>query len=538
MNGYETGWSIQGGSVTQEMGSQSAVPKQVVYLVEVGENQGVLVGEIPEELPSRLILRSDQGEEQSVKLGSRAELIDQISCGIAGSNSVLQAGTGLVQAQGLVTLAPETLQALHTAQPLTQGGWNLGTLVGGSGKFTATIRWLPATSAGLLQVASVLGPAGVMFALAAQLASVSGRLNKSIELISDVLAEVQAQEVDKAISTAKGVNDCLQSAQHTSGITEFRFKEITHHHGAIRDARETLSRWLKGHVAKLQNHTQRNEYLTNAAAQIKRDAQVAALMVDTLRVWWQLKLELGASQGVADLENHADVAWREIKNHWLEVTQQLDEIERLCRLYSALHMRDRGKTKQGKARQAAKEIVEVIEALRGYSVESSPPEVVVLKQEDESLVQIASLALPGVRLVADVNVAGGLIGNLFGMGNHYLLMTETDFYLTPHNDLEKSGLIGQPRSRADVRYVRYDQQEPKPVIQLVMRSEDLRLTFDAWGREGDGRAKVCIVADALGSTMNLPATEIPANPLPGRTVDREHILVPAAATPALGKESA
>lgn len=43
----------------------------------------------------------------------------------------------------------------------------------------------------------------------------------------------------------------------------------------------------------------------------------------------------------------------------------------------------------------------------------------------------------------------------------------------------------------------YDYQEPEPVIQLVMRSEDLRLTFDAWGREGDGRAGVRILADAL-----------------------------------------
>ena len=53
-------------------------------------------------------------------------LTDKLAMASGIGNLAAQGAQGAMTVQGLVRLAPETLQALNTAQPMTSGGWGWG----------------------------------------------------------------------------------------------------------------------------------------------------------------------------------------------------------------------------------------------------------------------------------------------------------------------------------------------------------------------------------------------------------------------------
>src|SRR4051812_8602003 len=61
-----------------------------------------------------------------------ASLVDVAAVATGVVNTAAQLANGVTTAHGLVRLAPETLAALKAgAQPLSSGGWNLGSLTQG-----------------------------------------------------------------------------------------------------------------------------------------------------------------------------------------------------------------------------------------------------------------------------------------------------------------------------------------------------------------------------------------------------------------------
>lgn len=149
-------------------------------LVEIEPGIAVLFADQP---PSEL----DLLPFQMLSSQARLTLTDKLAMAAGVGNPAAQGAQGAITAQGLVRLAPETLQALKVAQPMTSGGWNLGSLISSNGKIAASVRWAPATGAQSATMLAALGPAAALLALQIQLASISRRIDENIELTRDVL---------------------------------------------------------------------------------------------------------------------------------------------------------------------------------------------------------------------------------------------------------------------------------------------------------------------------------------------------------------
>ncbi|MGJ8720842.1 MAG: hypothetical protein ACSHW9_03250 [Salinibacterium amurskyense] len=93
---------------------------------------------------------------------ARHELTDKLSVAAGFSNVAVQGAQGTFSAQGLVRLAPQTLEALKIAKPMTSGGWNLGSIVGNNGQIAASVRWAPATGMQSVGMMAALGPAAAL----------------------------------------------------------------------------------------------------------------------------------------------------------------------------------------------------------------------------------------------------------------------------------------------------------------------------------------------------------------------------------------
>lgn len=161
-------------------------------------------GALVEVLPGLLIAYGgidlkalDGAEVLDVDIMAVPGLTDAAAGALTGANLVAQGVQTALSARGLVRLAPETLQALRTAQPVVSGGWNLGTLAGGGGRFVQSVRWLPATSAQAVTILAGMGPAVALAAISAQ-ASALANTAKRIENKLDALrAELEDRDLDK-----------------------------------------------------------------------------------------------------------------------------------------------------------------------------------------------------------------------------------------------------------------------------------------------------------------------------------------------------
>lgn len=135
----------------------------------------------------------DGAEVLDVDAARVPDLTGLIAGSLTGVNLVAQGAQSALRARGLVRLAPETLQALRTtARPVVSGGWNLGTLASGGGRFKQSVRWLPATSAQAVTVLAGLGPAVAVVAISAQasaLASTAARIESKIDALRADLME-------------------------------------------------------------------------------------------------------------------------------------------------------------------------------------------------------------------------------------------------------------------------------------------------------------------------------------------------------------
>lgn len=119
------GGSAKGDSTASMTEPVSGAPGD---LVEILPGLVAVYGEVdPEDLDGVQVL--------DVDVAGVSRLADHASEAVSGVNLLVQGAYSVVNARGLVRLAPETIQALRTSQPVARGGWNLGTLVSGGGRF-------------------------------------------------------------------------------------------------------------------------------------------------------------------------------------------------------------------------------------------------------------------------------------------------------------------------------------------------------------------------------------------------------------------
>lgn len=240
-------------------------------LLEVDDGTFLVLGaelEGHEVLPLSFLGEQDRGELGRLLAESTSAL-----------NLGVQALNGCSQVQGLVRLAPETLQALRAgAQPLVKEGWNLGTLASGNGQFVQQVRWLPAGSAGAVSVLASLGPAATLIAIQWQLGKIQKLVEKNLELTGEVLQAVRSSDWAEARAHHDVVMQGLDEARHLGAVTPAVWDNLQNQaaQAALGKHRILYLERVRQHHDRLRSQAgsvKRQEWLQQHGAAVLRDVE-------------------------------------------------------------------------------------------------------------------------------------------------------------------------------------------------------------------------------------------------------------------------
>lgn len=491
-------------------------------LVEVGAGMAVLFADRP---PSEmeLIPFSMMGTETTKRL------TDRLAIGAGLVNTGVQGVQGALPAQGLVRLAPQTLEALKTAVPVQSGGWNLGVLTEGHG-FSHVIRWAPATSAQAATLLSSLGPAAALLSLQMQLASVSRRVDENLELTQEVLKELRQDHWNTLLGLYETTVRAVEEAQMVGFVNQHIYGAVKMREADLRAERHVFDDYVKGHVKALSpNARSRNEYLQGHGEEIIADAH-GLLMAEGS--WFRFRVLRAAS--IAYDEDHA-AENQQLLTSLVETTRQehdeamgriaelLEALERRARLVAALPGRRSFKLGAGRGTDRhdiaplAEALAEKVAVLRNrpHRIGELPqPALAVFKDGTvpKELLRILQYVLPeGTRLLAlaDVNDTEHLIH-----GNAYLGVTPEHFFLSSQSGVNSQGIIERQIPLADIRYVRTGADRAAGlVLDVITKDENIRISFDAWAQEGERLKDARRLGTLLASAMNIPDEERCSDPL-------------------------
>ncbi|WP_138732041.1 hypothetical protein [Modestobacter excelsi] len=189
-------------------------------LIETGEDGLFLVSGNIEALGAPVIPLT------VVPASSRWSTTDLWSMGLGGANAAAQAAHAISSAHGLVRLAPDTIAALQAgAQPLTSGGWNLGTLAAG-GKISHAVRWTSAGSQAGVAVLASLGPAAALLAIQYQLAQISSLVKENIALTRTVLRSIGLEQWARSKAHFESLAKELGHAQAIGEVTPQIWQQV------------------------------------------------------------------------------------------------------------------------------------------------------------------------------------------------------------------------------------------------------------------------------------------------------------------------
>lgn len=237
-------------------------------LVQISPDAAVIFGRIPEGVnlePLDLVPEYERQRFEHV-VGQTAAL----------GNLGAQAADGATRAQGLVRLAPETLEALRAgARTVPSRGYNIGALVGRDGKFVAQVRWLPVTGAHATTIAASAGVAVALLVIQAQLNRIERLLREGVELTSALLQTVRESDWATLHGLDVVVRRTIRESTRTGSVTSHAWANLQGREADIQAQRQLYSRRVKKHIRKLKRrdkHVERREYLDHHAEAILLDA--------------------------------------------------------------------------------------------------------------------------------------------------------------------------------------------------------------------------------------------------------------------------
>lgn len=461
---------------------------------------------------------------------TRASLSSSIASAAGFGNTVAQGVNGMVQAQGLVRLAPQTLEQLKTAAPLVKDGWNLGTLAS-EGKFVAQVRWLPAGGATAASVIASMGPALTLMAIQFQLNQISELVKHNLELTSKVLQVVRQEQWSEATGYHNTLIKELGNAREVGVVTDSIYKEIRGYQGRLSTQWDLFERAVQGHVKELRakhGHKQRQQYLIDHGEAIIADVQALLLAQTSWFIYQALRaghLLISAASNPTDevLLKKLVADARHLHSKTLEETDWL--LEQLAREFAVMgELPGKRKFKIGASARAAKDVAHMVrqlqKALAAISDAAAPtePELLELpsirvfeRNVPEELKRILPLRLQrGEQVLAladascarwdwDLRDAGWV-----AVTNHRLLITKQD-------SLRRLGAIEIAVDLEDIRYVRRPNNygDKAPTLDVITTVANLTLKFGSWAKGRGHRAATERFGELLASYMQLPASEVP-----------------------------
>lgn len=462
-----------------------------------------------------------------IRADEQQDLEQRIAVAVGAANVVAQVGEVAKNVQGLVRLAPETVAALKTLDPIVSGGWNIGTLADQSGKFAHSVRWLPATGVQTATFVSALGPAATLLALQAQVAAISRKVDENISLTNDVLKAIHQDQWATLTGLQDTTAQALREAQAVGYVDSHIYSALASKDADLRKQRHLFTTMVKDHVVHLgQDVRQRRNYLQKHAERIVADVQGMLIAegswyrAQTLRAA-NILHEGGNSSGTETLLRQVTSDTRREHAHAMDVAADLiEQLEASSRLSAELPAEK--SLPFGAKSRTAKEVSAMADALANKMEQLHgrlrprpavlSPEVAVFRNEiPTNVLEILRWARADsnpLLLLADVNL-DRMIGE-----NGYLGVTRDVLFFGSQADVRKRGEIDQEVPLDDIRYVRQF-EGPKSVqtLDVITKDENFRFTFDSWAQTSDGRAKVDRLANILRAAMRLPEEEKRTDPL-------------------------
>lgn len=460
-------------------------------------------------------------EVEPFGLGARADgqIVDALSMAVGLGNLVAPAAQGMASAQGLVRLAPETLRQLRIMQPIVKDGYNLGVLTQG-GKFSAIVRYTPATGAQAATILASLGPSLTLLAISAQLTAISLKVDQNIALTREVLEALHKDHWDRLSGLYRTIAGAIEEAHEVGTVTPRIYARVEGLEASLAAERETFTGYVDKHVTALKaEYAERREYLRTNAELIVADVQ-GLIMVETAYCRYQMlrAAEIAAAEhrSVGDdklmerLARQVPIERREAMERIAEILRQLD---------AQCHLADETTGSAWKARhflsRNSRDIDQVVSgmaahvaALRGSFYDEPlglhPAIELVEDKTREKALSILRWALPAdVPLLALAEVTQRRLGG----AQCYLGITPTHFFITTRTSLTRDGGIDEMIPLEDVRYVRYRSEKKGAALDVITKDENLAVTVaDAAPDSPEGEA-ARRVADLLMAAANLPEEE-------------------------------
>lgn len=463
---------------------------------------------------------------------------DSVSVAIANAagfgNVAAQGVNGAMQAQGLVRLAPQTIEALKTAAPLVKDGWNLGSLASG-GKIATSVRWLPAGGATAASVVASMGPAIAMMAIQYQLNQISELAQHNIELTSKVLQVVRQEQWSAVTGYHNTLLKEFGHARAIGAVTDAIYKEIRGFQGELSTQWDLSQKAAQVHVKELRSKSgpkERQQYLIDNGEAIIADVQ--ALMLT--QVSWFLYQAMRAGHLLNTAEsNPKDQALltklmadaRALHEKTLDETDWL--LEQLAREFAVVGELPGKRTFKigGKARAAkdaarmARQLQTALAAIRGERAPMEPeplhlPSIRVFEGDiPEELKRVLPLRLRNGERVLALADASCDRWDLHVRDAGWIAITDRRLLITKQDSLRRLGAIDIELDLDDLRYVRrHDRSDKAPVLDVITRESSLTLKFHSWARSGEHRAEAQRLGELLASFMQLPAAEVPTVSIP------------------------
>lgn len=501
--------------------------------------------ELGEELPSSALVEFEDGLAiffgDSVPDGidvipfaliddaTRTAVSTAVGNAVGLGNVAAQGINGVLQAQGLVRLAPETLAAMKTAAPIVKDGWNLGTLAA-NGKFAASVRWLPATAATTASVVAAMGPALALMVIQVQLNQIASVAKHNVELTSKVLQVIRQDQW----SSVTGYHDTLLRelghARRIGEVSDAIFTEVRGYQGELTTQWDANRNAVLQHVNDLERktgHKDRQQFLTDNGQAIIADVQALLLSQTSWFIYQSLRaghLLRSAKSNEADRCLLDEVIGNARALHEKSLAQTDALLDQLAREFAVIaELPGRRTFKIGGEARAAKDaqlmvrqLQDALAAIRG--TEASPlrdsleiPELIVFEDDvPEELIKVLPLRLQeGERVLALADASSDRI-TVPRLSDGWVAVTDRRILITKQDSLRRTGAIDSAINVSDIRYVRRsDDPGRAPVVEIITKHADMTVRFAAWAKSGASRAAAQQFGELVASFMNLPEAEVP-----------------------------
>lgn len=513
-------------------------------LVEVSPGTALVFGRPPEGfdlIPFRLISPEDQAA---------------IGAAVAATSAVLniagQLASGLAQAQGLVRLAPQTLQALKAgATPIQSGGYNIGVLAGQNSKFAAQVRWLPAGGAQAAEVVANLGPAIAMLSIQVQLNEISGLVRQNMALTETVLKTVRNEQWAELTGLEQAVTKALNEANAVGHVTPLLWENIAGYEAALRKQRDLFRRHVETHsveLAKRHDHQERRQYIQKNGEAILLDLHSLVL---AHKSWFEYQaLRAGRARLSAGEDRGEERLLQAIianaRDEYDQIAEELAAVlDTLSRELSILAELPGKKTipftgsrrSAGDVAAMAQQMLDAVERLSD-SVRQHPAPLerpnTVYVDDAERLDQ--DLRILRWHLNADEHLDALATATDFGAGNVLralpgarrlssndvlIAITQQRVLTADLSEFRNQGFVERSIPNDEIRYVRFRTDDPAEQAEVDLITKDDNLTW-RFAKGSASHPSVRSLGALLAERMEIPQLERDAmrealpSPAPGR----------------------